>query len=741
MTTVLMAAMAMARQDADPKLDLELPGVTGTQLAAELSSKTGKTFVADPAMANEVVAIYVKGMPLSEVLAKVADVSYGMWVNRTAGITLISDTDRIKKEGTVSRNKALDVIRQAKTAVRAYMAGGLKFKDPEDAAQYEGSWSSPQGKVWAAMAMQIPDTVFADATEEVRTVYSTSPNAMQKGINLSGVAPLLSQWVTEQNKDTADMRKAMEDQSANIPPEMAGYMDAYKSIFGDAMTPQEIKSQPVKVLGVVIPVPKYYYDAGDEYEPVAPSLEIRVIDQAGKVILNYEAGLSDLQNIMESLANPVDPDQEGAPSNAPADSETQSEGAPLELPAEFGVYRDGFVGMTEMGDVKAPPAESVEMVIHPETYEPLKYLVGMPYVAAAKTKNKQLVAYIPDDAATNFFWNTSGKQKLGIDFVTSTIGNDDEIGKPVWTMRAEDVVKSRKERINRSDLGTFVRLSANGKTPDLESKAAFAARNQDAQDSSVLMLYRNFFQNDMEGAFTGGNNWESLIFWGLLDKGSKGMITNGQGVTLDRIPRAAQTFLYDQVFNKTVTLQTLKSMEPKPVWSNMLGQLGAGRNMGQLDEPTEMMPQGIPRNGYIKGWVKNEPYLIQLGKSGQRNQLSAPLSPEELAMVSEFMRAMPSEMTGGISEDSLNQMYEGSRTSIHLGVYLSPEKGTAYDVADRTAPDMSKSYSMNNLPKDFEAQLNQVKASMKDSKEFQLMVKFLSGIGSMGMGEKPVIKP
>ncbi len=732
MTSLVVASlMVVLGQDSDPKLDLEFAGVSMAALTAHLTKETGQAHATNAEMAGQVVTVYTKGMALSEVKAKIAEATYGKWVEQTGGQTLVSDGDRMRREGNERNQKVAAGIREAKLAVRAMLSGNFKFPEGtgvEGANYLTESWSTPESKMWMLAALQIPDQVLVGVEDEQRVVFSTNPTRMQRGMSSAGMDSLVGEWVKTHNQSINDQLKAIDQGSDG---EGGEYMKIMQEILGDSWKPKPVEGVPSKVIAVVT-AGEDWQDEGADY----PNVGVRLLDESGKVILARESSIRAFLDEASEMVAPVETPDETEPETE------QPTVKMLNLPKFVWEYREALQSRQPTAEERPRPAEAMAMILNPDKHEPLAIMSGEAILALAKDRGISVIAALADEDFQRFQWSVSEKGINALDVEAFFWNEENEVPTGTTWVRELENPEDRDESVIRADLAVILNLVARDLSVPLDTMAAFAARNQKAESNGLVQTLRSAVTPDAADFFGGVNSWDALIFYGLLSGSQRDAIKRSETVPLGSLSQGAKTFLTTRVFGTSATFDNVSKLGRKPLWETFADQMSTGMFMdgsAQGLEPTEIMPNGLPNQGYLQGSILTDKYMVQIGKNGEATGLSMPLGSGEMAFIRQMLKTMPPEDTDGVSAESFNRMAMGERTTIDIVAIVAPETGMKFSLMDQKPPDRSKTYTMTSLPPEFEAEVEASIKAMEASPMMKMMLMMMRMGGGMQGGER--IKP
>jgi hypothetical protein len=164
----------------------------------------------------------------------------------------------------------------------------------------------------------------------------------------------------------------------------------------------------------------------------------------------------------------------------------------------------------------------------------------------------------------------------------------------------------------------------------------------------------------------------------------------------------------------------------------MMGALFGGGASSLAEEPTEVMPNGLPPDGAIELKLVNEPIGTTEGSSGSFFLGMGALGADEFAMF-EMMKEYAQASGEGLGD--MGEMFSvpktiklGSREKLNFLFWLSPNAGMHKTLMDDTVPKNAPTVDTSNLPPAFRLLIDQRKKAIKESP----YGKMLGGFGGIG---------
>jgi hypothetical protein len=234
-----------------------------------------------------------------------------------------------------------------------------------------------------------------------------------------------------------------------------------------------------------------------------------------------------------------------------------------------------------------------------------------------------------------------------------------------------------------------------------------------------------FSPNLIQGLMGDTMEWDMLKFYGSLIPPQKAALQQGGKVPFSQLSQQARSILTEMAFNGRANIKTTAKMKEESVlpffltmWMDMSGKDATT----YAEEPTELMPTGLPPAGWVELAQSNETVVnsdsnnsIFLGFGG--------MGAGELAMIE--MMAEYSEGEGSQFFTLPDRVKIGSRDRLKFSFWLSPEAGMTKTLLDDKFEKNAQPISFANIPTSLRAEIDKKKKEIKDSP----YGRFLGGIG------------
>lgn len=706
--TILTATLALGLQqqaDVSQKVTFSHTGGSLPKVLAELGGQTKLAFDVHPDVAKEVVFVQVSDQPLSAVLDKIAFVCGGKWFDQAGVIKLIVDPQARAREDQLVANKRLEGVRRGKKLLderskpEKYEDEGETFETTPDAGTI----------LINEIISQIPDMVLAAVKPGERVVFATTPTRMQRAMPRFNMARV-NAWVKEHN----DSIGAMEA----VPPEM----EEFQKLFGDRFTPKKFEGQPAEMMLIV--------SSSTNMWGSGLTARLAIFDSNGKSALETSASLVDGDPMgMAEMAVPA-----GVGDESTGKPPAEEKSTPIQYPKEY----EDLIKSFEAGDnARGVQTEQFrQYLLHPEVHEPLAIPFGWALTCASRQSKVSMVGTLADDDGVFY----GGKIHAVEDLKGQLLDKLDESQPGWWVVKPADPNLARNARIDRNVLAGFLAICEKA-NPTLDQFAEFLASSTGEFENSMVNMRIQTVRPGMGGNIFGGLDMPGVRMYGLLSQGQRAQLKQDRQIPFAGLSTKARAQAVRMLFGADSTgLTEFDSTAPqgrKSVLDDMsqimsFGMAG-GRSSLQL-EPTEVMPDGLPGNGFLSATVENKPYVMALSEKGGANEFTIPLGIDELAMFRLMMQQPEFAAEGQQFMANFEQMQRGTRDEWTIRMHVAPAAVRLINLDD-LKPLGGDKFSIRQLPDDLEASVNQRANKLKDSPFFKMIAMGAS------MGGQERIKP
>jgi hypothetical protein len=700
---LLLTSLALQEPDLSRKVDFEALAMPASRLVGELGSKVGLKLATSSQTAPDVVVLRATQTPVQEILDRVAEVVGGEWSKENDG------TLRLIRPAAIA-NRELAQERQAKLATlhkelkqrndariaREKAAASGKDKEGEEAfAMAFGGGTHEKHLLTLLSRIPLADLVFTDP--EARVVYSSNPTRMQRLLP-GDLRPIVAELVAEHNRLAAANRREMEEEGLN--EEMKAWVELAKS-FGLDREAKPIEGRPAKLLLIASRSTMF---GGLE-------VELRLYDQKGKVVLQDEMnfGMTEfLRMAQETMEGEAKPGGQPAADDAPIEySKTTQEFNKL---FQTLMAPTGRTPLTEETDAK---------LSRPDLYDPLSFAPSEALFAVSKKRQLNVAAMLPDNIVS-FLEVFSGGSATVHGFLEGLKGEDSiqTETKGGWLIvRPAFPSETRRSRVDRMGLARLIGAAKRNGAATLDDVAAYAQTSPSPYEDSFAMMYLMLFApNAVQQGMQGMVDWNSIRFYGLLTPNQKQTLADRGRILFGNLSPAQQELVRRMAFGSGSDLRiqdpNAKPKSEQGFMEMMVGFMGARGGSDHRQEPTEIMPNGLPASGFLTGSLSVEPAAKAVGNDPLT--AFAALGADELAMFRFFKEDPNMSMMAGMMP-TVDKVRLGERTTIELKFFVAPEVALERSLQDHRFPKDGPVVSINQLPADFQARIEQRLQAFKKS--------------------------
>lgn len=715
-------AGVVALLSASPRADT----ITLTQKAApidvvveEIAKQSGQAIKVSPAMKGEIVLVHVKDRPVKQLLDELAKATTGMWTQESDALTLIPDTAQRRRQAIAVDQKRLEEVRKG-IANFTPMLKAIEDNEKEEPNMF--GRDSTGTIVVAMLGRYLPSEPIAALKSGERIVFSSAPNGTQRLLpNAGSVNHLLADWIKARN---TQIRTQMNDPEMSALGELSeAEREMMKLFMRRSMgrtTP--ITTAPAKLLLIVeCGESMYQFITGGD-----PSITLKAViyDSQGEAILTSSIGL-DGDSDWSTPAMPIDEEDEGEEDVPPG---KEDKGTPIKFSEETTKLMS-VTGGDALLDRRGGDPEAMEILANPDKYEPLAYSVSEALMAVADAKKLNLVAALPDEAMglTPFFSEGLTVESVSDDLESSGFLNvATENGTMVISAKNADF--SQRSRANRVELAKFINKVRQDIVPSLDDLAALAASTEDPFSNTVSSrLFMLFAPGTLSTGFGGQVPWKVIRLYGQLSPGQRQAMRSGQPISFGSLSAAQGATVRQLLFGTGHNLQILDPNAKKPdiPFLETIFRFMESEGTSYKQEPTEIMPNGLPAQGQIQTEVRDSFYAIQVGKDGKPVPYMPALGEDELALI--FFMAEDPKMSAALSEGpDFDNLKVGVRKQMELRFLVASDVASHATLID-DGKASAQAYKREQLPADMLARINEKKKLVANSPLVKMMM--------MGFGE------
>lgn len=691
--SILLAAFVACgalAQDVDPKVTFSSKAGSVVKVVDALAKQTGAKIAASPSIANEIVLVSVKDVPLDSLLAKLADVVSGKWELAGDGIRYLKYSD------DVFRRRSREAQDRRAAALKKDIADSLKAaaESEKEAAQGLEGMEMPEmpwsrSDQWVLKVLSRIDPQKIVGVGDARIVFASSPTRTQ--LPLPNISDLIGPMIAEHNKMVEANAKAAAETREEDPRtvEERAQEERMKQLFGGLFSQEDkpIVGLPAKVILVV--------KRGGLTGMFGASAELAFFDAQGNRIYSASSSvdLGDATGTMGRIIESVMP--------AEANQEPKVD---TTKPVEFSAESQEMMRLFNMNGMSAMFGEGGPKVSDglmaklrkPTEFDPLSFGITDSLLFVASDRKLNVVAALPDAITGMADLMTGNGLTVGA-FVQNLQDNRAlavETKDGWFTVRPFDPESTKWLRVNRKALETLIDAGSNG-PPSMEAMAAYALENESPMKTEIVMPYVTLFVPSMlMDMMMGGGGWNVLRLYGTLDASQRGVLRAGGRLPFGSLLPAQRHHVEEMVYGVETSLEVVDPEKPKEELPGIMRAAGAffggGGGVDFRTEPTEVMPNGLPVQGAVVGLLEKVPIMTPangfLSKMGFDASMVAMLSmaqqsPEAASEMPEF-----------------GPMRLGERTILNLRFVVAPSVEQSSRISTDAASSDKGTYTFDNLP-------------------------------------------
>lgn len=704
-------AGAAVAQENSPKITFTSVAVPINRALSEVSKQASVRLEAVPAIANEIVILRVKDISLDDFMKRVATATAGQWEPMEGGYRLLPNSAARRLEEQAEKNAYFAEVSKA----IANLVKSLNPPKPDPKAKktdeeqmeemaFFGGNSNPAGKAVTKLLQAIGPANIANIGEKERVVYSTNPTRMQRPLPQTA-NQILAQLVVDHNAYAKELQKN-KNEGEGMSAEENEQMKKLKEFFGD-FTDQDkpIEGTPTKAILVFS---RQAFFGG-------LTATLKVYNEKGQVVITGSQMIP-VGNTMYAEAMVVAQQVRGE-----KDAKKEPQAPAGEKPIELSAATKDILAVSNPMTMMNGPKMSDEVrakLLNPEQYDPLSFLHSEVLIGTAEQRNKQLVAVLPDDVESLFGMMGDQSQKLLPTAYLNSMKDKFSVTEDGnWmVVRPVKPARARRERFDRVALGQFIRAVDAKGACGLDDLAAYALKAESPTEDQATMRYIMLFApTAMAGGMGQMLNWDALRFYGGLSvNAKKSLIENGRLPFAQLTPGQAAA-VRQMAFGPEESL-TVDDPNGK---KDELGALGA--TMRQMfmraaggdyrTEPTEVMPNGLPSDGYVQLTFTND-NVVKASGAVAAMLGNASLGVDELAMLGLFKTMEGMEQVASMMP-TIDEVTLGKRQVYEFKFVVAPGVSMTQvlnnDSFDKGAPKTK----MANLPDDFQKKIADRMAAFK----------------------------
>lgn len=691
----------------DPPVSYMTYAAPVRRVVAEIAEKSGSALKVSDNLGAHYLVVKVDGVPLSDLRAKIAEVTTGKW-------TLHEDGSMTLERDAAKWAQAVQADRQAKREHLGHsIAQRLKYLAEQEAAQMEDvsgehqiihdvGASAPVHIALSRILGQMDLAFLAELKPQERVVFSSSPTRMQRPLSASATQ-VLAQLVVAHNAEVAKS-KGKPDPLEGIPPEARKYLEALRS-FMPRTFDDPITEPPAKALVIVSRDASIWYT-----QDVDVRIELRFYDRNGTVILAGETSVSsgsEWDREIDAMSESIGAVEE--------EVQSQTESPAIKLRPESLAMAAAFQHAGSMGPTIS--AATMQALLQPDLHDPLSFAPSDVVIHAAGARN--LVANLPDQAVQLPVSDEGG--------VTGDSYTDTSLYRVLederwYVLIPANPVTTENTRADRLALAKLAQASYTKGVPSLPDAMEYARTVEDPLRSPINYQYFNIFcPNSITGQGGLSQTFDMLRLYALLGEGQRLALRRGERLRLDTLTTDAREWVHRMIFGSEALLEAGSSEGGDalddaldPYLAIMATTFGAGPGKNYLTEPTEVLPAGITNQCLLSLKLSDETMVIPVTQQGNLAMHIGPLGITEMALFRMIMQTPLGANTGEL-EDLLARMRVGKLERLRFTIHLGSEASMRRQLMDPHVDKNSAMHSMATLPKAFQDSVDAQYKKLLDS--------------------------
>ena len=689
--------------DLSKKITFESVAMPAKPLLAKLGKVVGATLETSMQTAGDVLAVRFQNVPAKEALDRIALSINGEWKQEENTLRLIRPQANENREAAAEqRERIAELQKDIKAqlgALNKKPEGGKPETDPEMAAGMAGmpfgAGAHQRSILTLVSRLNVAD--LASATEGGRIVFASTPTRMQKLLP-GNLTPIVNEIVSEQN--AAAKARATAEKHEPDTDEERQLMEFVKT-FGFFDEPKEVNTRPAKLL-LVAESPQLFGGF---------TLKLRLYDVQGKVVLETSTMLG-MGSFMEDAIEMANPKAKPAPGG---------EDLTIEFSRDTKELSQLFGSMMNPGGRKKISADLEAKLLRPDLYDPLSFGISESLLASAKHRKVNLVAYLPDSTYSMLEYFTDSGTSTVNNFMNQMEQSDSvkvEKSAGWYILRPKQPYHDRQDRIDRVALSKLVGAAKSKGAVGLDDIAAYAQTSPSpfGGSSAALQYLMLFAPNAMQMGMTGMVDWEAVKFYGQLGLAQRQSLVQGGRLNFAQLTPSQRVLVEKMMFGPRADLQQIDPSAAPPEggfdFMKMMTSFMGGKQNDYRQEPTEIMPSGLPPNGYLTMGATKEP--VAKAESDDPMLGHAMLGADELALFRMFKDMPNGEMVAQMMP-TIGQVRLGERTNYHLRFFAAPDVALERTLQDNSVAPGGGIYTLETLPTDFKALIEKRYQALKKS--------------------------
>ena len=682
-------------------------------LTRQLATATGTSLDADPNLERQILLVNVKDVKLSDLMARIADVSDCEWVDlkgvqhlqvapekrkrtyehevadRAKAISVVLDKYKTLAQSSYQAKDLANYVREQLRKRTTQQDNSSYMWKPEMGPDNDFMGASPGGRTFARAISSLDPNVLARMHNDERIVYSTNPTAMQKKLALD-IGAEKTKW----NADATAFGEAIK--LAHLTPEeidqlgYTGRSDDEEPAIQDVTNARLIVSR-AELFGSSMITCELWLMGKEGY--VRDSHQTQVWFGAEAFGL-FVGG----QNPRSDTTVPARPDSLWHRSFILAGT-NRGEGGDHPMPVD-------------------PRKDTI--ILHPEKQEPLSYFTSDMLIACADSVKKNIVAELGDtDILLGYIAAESDTLPKVAARLESTVFENMSKEENWIEWRPNRVSEERANRIDRAALAHYLTRPASPSGTQLEAKALYSwARKSDVSMNMVEMMYQQCLARDDEFAGMWVNDdWvnPAVKLIGSLDVSSRAALFKGAKLSYGNLQEPQKAILRRLAFG-VIGSRTINA------FGNEWNQTGSV-DESELEEAyvhqdvTDVCANGVPANATVELKFADTPQLFVPADDPKGEWVAT--DPENVAWAIAVQKKpalfnpQPDDPTPKPVVPKAFRM--GSLRSYRLLFWVAPKVYFGYSSNEPARPASPQVYSLEQLPPEIQKRITEAtKAYIED---------------------------
>lgn len=726
----LIGSQAIA-QDLSTKINFKGPAAPAKRILEELSKVAGVPMGAAGPVADDVLLLNLNDVAIATTMEKIAVALNAEWRKEGAGWVLTRGThiEAAEKRAEVAArvaefrsnlSRTLDLQKQqgAFNSAAAKKLVDAQNKLTEEMSRQSGgpirisgnfndvSQQTPSARAIATLLSRMSDAQVAALLSEGRVVFGLQPTRMQLPMP-NGSNQILRQFVT----DTLTLR----DVSQRNEP--ATRNENRRVVINGFGADSGGDGDPTLGIGYAILVKNPNLGGS----PSNVSVSLSVADPNGRTIATGQFFVGPNFSLSPPGAQPQQPATNEKSLELSAHAKELAK-VLAQLSGGGGGSGVGAIRMVSVavasgssgtytlggGSAKTPALSDAlrDKILNPEKFDPMSFVPGEALTQISDVRGRNLAAYLPDTSFQALTQAGAGNlTPTGFLSAASGPGALKVVEADGWMIVSpKNPVLAREKRVNRSALGTTLRTMDSKGFLSLDDWAAFATRQSKAPrigeiDDNYLRMINNPAADEGLGQFGFGGGWQTLQFYASMSSAQRqALMQNGQ-IPLRNLSQFQIGLVNDQIFNSFDGPQTVRANTPgRAVFIDGMG--------GVSNERTLLLPNGMPRDGFLKFTLNNN----EVAQAKNSEGVSRFMNASSLAF--ERVRAERPELASFGPAVNFDQYRMASQRTIAFQFQLTPELTLHRQLQDNS-PGTKPFASFEGLPSDFKQKVEEAYESLK----------------------------